>query len=139
VHLTQLGPQYESAAVLLTPIDPPKRTVMQQMNPWSAPPDQPLPPVKAPAKPYAGDLKDGQSPSRWMSNPFRRRPAPTPDSLEEAADDVESMPDDSGKPIEKETPKKRNWLWPAPRKLPDEAEAGARSLDAEEPPGRSRL
>ena len=103
----------------------------QQAPSMAAPVAQP----EAAANPYADDPKSEQSPSRWMSNPFRRRGAPTTDPVEEGSSE-------SGESAEidlNEAPKKKNWLWPAPRRLPAEVDTDARKLDVGEISGKSKL
>ena len=142
--LESLGPAYVSGAVLLTPIDPPKPPLWRQALGLPAADVPPKPPVATTTTPYTGEPKDEQSPSRWSPlPPFRKRPAPTTDPVEDRSPGQSSEADesDSGRVNldGKDAPKKRNWLWPAPRKLPDEADADARKLEVDDTPGRSKL
>ena len=138
--LESLGPEYASGAVLLTPLDPPKKTVWQRINPLaSAAPSQPQSSDATGTAPYAGDYKNEKSPSSWLSNPFRKRPAATKDPVEDGADNPDAEPGRATlKDKEKEAAKKRNWLWPVPRKLPEDAELDARMLESDSP-GKSKL
>jgi TolA-binding protein len=136
-QLESMGPQYVSGAVLLNPNDPPKPPVWRQVLGLPQP-DAPEPPpqVARTPEPYAEEPESEQSPSRWMSNPFRRRPAPDTDPAESSEGDE---PDSGNSTLNEKTPRKRNWLWPAPRRLPEEADEDARRLDVTESPGRSKL
>ena len=141
-RLEQMGPEYVSGAVLLNPTDPPKKPLWQQILPsrQSQPTARTRVPQSPAETPFADDPKSEQSPSRWMSNPFRRRTAPATDPIE---DGVEQPPesDDGGHVDLNESvpPRKKNWLWPVPRKLPPDADTDARKLDASESPGRAKL
>ena len=135
--LESLGPEYVSGAVLLTPLDPPKKTVWQRINPLaSTAPQQPAS-AAAGIVPYSGDFKNEQSPSRWLSNPFKKRPAPTKDPVEDGEDNPDVEPGQTNLK-DKEVAKKRNWFWPAPRKLPEDSELDARMLETDSP-GKSKL
>ncbi|MEI8382703.1 MAG: outer membrane protein assembly factor BamD [Planctomycetota bacterium] len=137
-RLQTMGPEYESGAVVLNPTDPPKVLLWQRVIPGQQQPSMATPaarPEPATANPYADDPKSEQSPSRWMSNPFRRRSAPTTDPVEES-----SSESDEGAEIDlNDTPKKKSWLWPAPRRLPSEADTDARKLDVGEISGKTKL
>ena len=136
-RLENMGPEYESGAVVLNPKDPPKLPLWKRMIPGQQAPSMaaPVAQPEAVVDPYADDPKSEQSPSRWMSNPFRRRGAPTTDPVEEGSSE-------SGESAEidlNEAPKKKNWLWPAPRRLPAEVDTDARKLDVGEISGKSKL
>jgi TolA-binding protein len=144
--LESMGPQYASGAVLLTPLDPPKpplwRRALGLPAPDAPPPPPSKPPVAEATTPYADETKEGQSPSRW-SNPFRRRPAPPSDPAEQRSpgegEETDGLDGGQVDLNEKDSTRKRNWFWPAPRRLPQEADADARKLGVDESPGRSKL
>lgn len=147
--LEEMGPGFASGAILLNPQDPPKQPLWRRamgLYPSEAEYAQVGPPVARPSTKdgYAEDPKKEKAPSRWPSNPFRRRTAPSKDPVDEANADPAMESDDAGdgKPVDPETdttPRKRGWFWPAPRKLPEGSEGDARKLDVTESPGRSKL
>lgn len=125
--LESMGPEYVSGAVLLSPTDPPKPSLLQRILPLSRQTPQ------APAQPEAeAPSADEAAPrSRSTMNPFRRRPAATDDPADDVppgdAEPYEEAPDMAP---ETEAPKKRNWLWPIPRLLPSDSELDARKLES---------
>ena len=133
--LEAMGPEYLSGAVLLNPTDPPKQPLWKRMMPGQQQPVATAPvtrPDPATASPYADDQKSEKSP--WMTNPFRRKAAPATEPIE--SDTMESEDDT----IElNESPKKKSWFWPVPRKLPSDVESDARELDVGEVSGKTRL
>jgi len=146
-QLNDMGPQYVSGAVLLTPHDPPKPPLWRRALGLPAveePVMQPVTQPKSAASPYANDQGGEQAPSRMMPNPFRKRTAPSADPIE--GDSSESASGDDGSEAggrvdlnEKDPSKKRSWRWPAPRRLPAEAEDDATKLEVSDTPGRSKL
>jgi TolA-binding protein len=137
--LAEMGPHYESGAVLLRPIDPPKGSIWKQ-----AMGIRPEDPIEMPRRPnaagkatYADSDKKEESPSR-ITKPFRKRTAP--DSAPVESEEDSAMPDDgaSAESSDKE-PRKRSWRWPAPRKLPEESDINAKKLEANEPSGKADL
>lgn len=139
--LEEMGPEYVSGAVLLTPVDPPKPPLWRSALGLKSPaaPVGRRPQVTADAKPYADDQTQEQSPSGWLPKPFRKRPVPT-DSMDETSEEADLESEESDADAnEAETPRKRNWFWPAPRKLPEEGDADARKLEVNEPSGRAKL
>ena len=151
--LESLGPAYVSGAVVLSPLDPPKPPLWKQalgLRGDDVPPPTPKPPADSTTPPYAGEPQEEKSPSRWNSfPPFRKRPAPATDPAAESPSDQQpneegASQDESTSGMaqlkEKNPSRKRNWFWPAPRKLPDDADTDARKLDVDdESPGRSKL
>lgn len=135
--LDKLGPEYASGAVLLSPIDPPKPTVWQRINPLAKQPEStPRTAVATPKAPkYADDASKEETPSRWVPNVFRRNSAPATEPVEDGLETDETTDDQAA---DKEAPRKRSW-WPIPRKLPDEIDADAKKLDAADTTGRTKL
>ncbi len=149
-QLNDMGPQYVSGAVLLTPLDPPKPPLWRRAlglpaaEPAPQPAPQPAVQPKSNTSPYANDQGSEQPPSRLMPNPFRKRPAPTSEPVEGDSSESPSEGDDSegearAELNDKESPKKRGWRWPAPRRLPAEADDEAKKLEVSDTPGRSKL
>ena len=141
--LESMGPEYVSGAVLLNPSDPVKPEWWQRALPKSMLRDPEQAPSRgqpryaeapAEAEPYAEEEAVEEPPTRRIPNPFRRRaPAPAePVDDGEMSDDLESADEAENVTSGKEAPKKRNWLWPIPRRLPDDAATDARELEAEE-------
>lgn len=140
--LESMGPEYVSGAVLLNPKDPAKPPLWRRALGLQAANPGPTPRPAAPAvdKPYADEESKEQTPSRLIPNPFRKRPAAPTDPFEDGGEKERDESDDAEMDAEeKETPKKRNWLWPIPRRLPDDAESGARKLEASDSTGHSKL
>ena len=133
--LEALGPEYASGAVLLQPTDPKKTPILARL----IPPSQPKPSMArpAPAKPpYAPDSAVEESPSRWLTNPFKRSPKLAEPSGDENSDELEVRDDDT----ETNDPaKKRGWFrWSPPHRLPTDADADAKEIEPAAP-GRTRL
>ena len=131
--LEALGPEYASGAVLLQPTDPKKTPILARL----IPPSQPKPSMArpAPAKPsYAPDSAVEESPSRWLTNPFKRSPKLAEPSGDENPEEMEVRDDDT----ETNDPaKKRGWFrWSPPRRLP--ADADAKEIESAAP-GRAKL
>ncbi|MBS0205335.1 MAG: tetratricopeptide repeat protein [Planctomycetes bacterium] len=138
--LEKLGPEYASGAVLLTPIDPPKPTVWQRINPLARQPgDLPKQPVPATSNEpdYADDEATEESPSRWMPNPFRKKNPQTTDPVEEEPE-TETESAEDGPAAGKAAPRKRSW-WPIPRKLPEEIDTDAKKLEPVDTSGHVKL
>ncbi len=137
--LEEMGPHYLSGAVLLRPVDPPKGPLWKQA--MGIRPDDP---IEVPQRPdaagkaaYADSDKKEESPKR-ITKPFRKRTAPESAPVE--SEDDTPMPEDgaSAESSDKE-PRKRSWLWPAPRRLPEEVDTDAKKLEANEPSGKADL
>jgi outer membrane protein assembly factor BamD (BamD/ComL family) len=143
--LESMGPEYVSGAVLLNPTDPPKPPLWQRVLPLPESMTRSSPPSAPPIarEPYAGEDAKEQQPSRWIPNPFRKRPAAPTDPVEGEDLPQSEMEEPSGEAemnsSEKDPTKKRNWFWPIPRRLPDDVESGARKLEAKDTAGHSKL
>lgn len=137
--LEEMGPHYLSGAVLLRPVDPPPGPLWKRAM-GIRPDDEPVMPTRPDAAGKAkyddGESKE-ESPSR-LTKPFRKRTAPDADPVETGEESTTSDDADSAESSEKE-PRKRSRFWPAPRKLPDDSDADARKLEANEPSGKSKL
>jgi hypothetical protein len=131
-----MGPEYVSGAILLSPVDPVRPSLLQRLNPLArATPQLPYSPPGGTAEavePY-DESNDEQAPNRWMPNPFRRRPA-TPsdpvDDSESAEPEMDEAEEEGALDTPETAPRKRNWFWPIPRRLPDDAELDAKKLDS---------
>lgn len=153
-QLEIMGPEYVSGAVVLTPVDPKKPPLWQRIIPGTQPKTQQAPPTSPPAAAEENaSPKPEQKPPRWLpQSPFRKRPETTPGNPADPAEnpsDSDHPAEDPGssnqvasgtKPEEKSSSKKRSrGFWPAPKRLPDDADSGATKLDASGESGRTKL
>ena len=129
-QLEALGPEYASGAVLLQPTDPKKLPLWERVIPAS----QPKPAAARPTpdrSPYAPDPDAEESPSRWLTNPFKRSTKVEEPFSDENSGEMEGRDED--------TEAKRGWFrWSPPRRLPADAETDAQELEPAAP-GRTKL